>query len=201
MTEERTAETNGSRSFEERVFARFDGMDERFERIELRIEKLEMKQYDTKPIWEQALAAIAETNRVMAAGFDALRSEINASEGALRGEIATTNTRMDAGFDALRGEIATTNTRMDAGFDALRGEIATTNTRMDAGFGALRGEIATTNTRMDAGFEQLRTDFDFAWRSIERKIDVLNHNILDLQAEQRYVDSRLEKLESPPKPS
>jgi chaperonin cofactor prefoldin len=183
MTEERTAETNGSRSFEERVFARFDGMDERFERIELRIEKLEMKQYDTKPIWEQALAAIAETNRVMAAGFDALRSEINASEGALRGEIATTNTRMDAGFDALRGEMATTNTRVDAGFDALR------------------AEIATTNARMDAGFDQIRTDFDFAWRGIERKIDVLNHNILDLKAEQRYVDSRLEKLESPPKPS
>ena len=154
MTEERTAETNGSRSFEERVFARFDGMDERFERIELRIEKLEMKQYDTKPIWEQALAAIAETNRVMAAGFDALRAET-----------------------------------------------ATTNARMDAGFEQLRAEIATTNARMDAGFDKIRTDFDFAWRSIERKIDVLNHNILDLQAEQRYVDSRLEKLESPPKPS
>ena len=136
MSQDRTAETNGSRSFEERVFARFDGLDDRFERIESRIEKLEMKQYDTKPIWEQALAALAETNRVMAAGFDALRAE-----------------------------------------------------------------IATTNARMDAGFEQLRTDFDFAWRSIERKIDVLNHNILDLQAEQRYVDSRLEKLESPPKPS
>src|SRR6266567_8467757 len=106
MTEERTAETNGSRSFEERVFARFDGMDERFERIELRIEKLEMKQYDTKPIWEQALAAIAETNRVMAAGFDALRAET-----------ATTNARMDAGFDALRAEIKVSD-------DALRAEIA-----------------------------------------------------------------------------
>ena len=72
---------------------------------------------------------------------------------------------------------------------------------MAAGFDALRAEIATTNARMEAGFDQIRTDFDFAWRSVERKIDVLNHNILDLQAEQRYVDSRLEKLESPPKPS
>src|SRR6266436_7167494 len=92
MTEERTSETNGSRSFEERVFARFDGMDDRFERIEVRIEKLEMRQYDTKPIWEQALAAIAETNRVMAAGFEALRAEIKVSEDALSAEIATTNT-------------------------------------------------------------------------------------------------------------
>src|SRR6266542_566786 len=143
MTEEKTAETNGSRSFEERVFARFDSMDERFDRLETRLtsvesrmEKLEAKQYDTKPIWERALAAIAQTN-----------------------------------------------------------------TEMTAGFGALRAEIATTNTRMDSGFDQIRTDLDFSLRGVERKIDVLNQNILDLRAEQRYVDSRLEKLESPPKPS
>src|SRR5882724_971246 len=154
MNRDTTDKTDGSRSFEERVFARFDSMDDRFDRIEARIEKLEIKQYDTKPIWEQALAAIAETNAVMAAGFDTLRAEI-----------------------------------------------ATTNARMDAGFEALGGEIATTNARMDAGFDQIRKDFDFAWRGIERKIDVLNHNILALKAEQRYVDSRLEKLESQPKPS
>jgi len=126
MSEDRTAETNGSRSFEQRVFARFEAIDHRFEGIASRIEKLEMKQYDTKPIWEQTLAALAETNRVMASGFEALRAE-----------------------------------------------------------------IATTNARMDVGFDQIRIDFDFAWRGIERKIDVLNHNILDLRAEQRYVDSRL----------
>src|SRR6266536_876813 len=154
MTEEKTAETNGSRSFEERVFARFDSMDERFDRLETRLtsvesrmEKLEAKQYDTKPIWERALAAIAQTNTEMTAGFDALRAE------------------------------------------------------MTAGFDALRAGIATTNTRMDSGFDQIRTDLDFSLRGVERKIDVLNQNILDLRAEQRYVDSRLEKLESPPKPS
>jgi len=165
MTEEKTAETNGSRSFEERVFARFDSMDERFDRLETRLtsvesrmEKLEAKQYDTKPIWERALAAIAQTNTEMTAGFDALRAE------------------MMAGDDGLRAE-------------------------MTAGFDALRAEIATTNTRMDSGFDQIRTNLDFSLRGVERKIDVLNQNILDLRAEQRYVDSRLEKLESPPKPS
>ncbi|HEY6120563.1 MAG TPA: hypothetical protein VIV66_11415 [Pyrinomonadaceae bacterium] len=50
-----------------------------------------MKQYDTKPIWERALAALAETNRVMASGFEALRAEI-----------ATANARMDAAFDQIR---------------------------------------------------------------------------------------------------
>ena len=41
----------------------------RFDALEYRIEKLEMKQYDTKPIWEQALAAITETNQRLQA-FD-----------------------------------------------------------------------------------------------------------------------------------
>ena len=119
MSEDKTAETSGSRSFEERVFARFDAMDERLDRVELRmgsmenrIEKLEARQYDTKPIWEQALAAIAETNRAMVEGFDKLRTEIDA---------------------ALRG--------------------------------------------------------------VGRKIDVLNQNILELRADQRYFESRLQKLE------
>src|SRR6266498_819654 len=112
---------------------RFDRLETRLTSVESRMEKLEAKQYDTKPIWERALAAIAQTNTEMTAGFDALRAE-----------------------------------------------------------------IATTNTRMDSGFDQIRTNLDFSLRGVERKIDVLNQNILNLRAEQRYVDSRLEKLESPP---
>ena len=67
MSEDRTGETKDSRSFEDRVFARFDLVDDRFERIEgrlsnvdIRIGKLEERQFDTKPIWERALAAIVE---------------------------------------------------------------------------------------------------------------------------------------------
>ena len=69
MSENRTDETKNPRSFEERVFARFDAVDSRLDAvdsrlgaIENRVEKLERKQYDTKPIWEQALSSIAETN-------------------------------------------------------------------------------------------------------------------------------------------
>jgi chromosome segregation ATPase len=60
------------RSFEERVFARFDALDARMGRMEARLDKvesrlddmdarlqtLEQKSYDTKPIWERALAEI-----------------------------------------------------------------------------------------------------------------------------------------------
>lgn len=54
MNEETTRELPDRGSFEQRVFARFDSIDARLERLEAR-------NYDTKPIWERALAAIMET--------------------------------------------------------------------------------------------------------------------------------------------
>ncbi|OLE54509.1 MAG: hypothetical protein AUG51_07940 [Acidobacteria bacterium 13_1_20CM_3_53_8] len=49
---------SGSRSFEERVFARFDAIDAGLSDLDSRLQKLEQKSYDTKPIWERALAEI-----------------------------------------------------------------------------------------------------------------------------------------------
>jgi chromosome segregation ATPase len=161
MSEDRTAETNESKSFQDRVFARFDTIDDRFERVEgrlssveIRIGKLEDRQYDTKPIWEKALAAIAETNTVMLTGFDQFRRQLES---------------INARFDS-----------MDARFDS-----------MDAKFEAL-------NNKVEAGSNTLHVDLEDGLRGVERKIDVLNKNILELQADQRYVDSRLEKIESKP---
>lgn len=44
------------RSFEERVFARFDAIDARLNDMDSRLKGLEQKSYDTKPIWERAPA-------------------------------------------------------------------------------------------------------------------------------------------------
>jgi chromosome segregation ATPase len=63
MSEELTQEFPGKKTFEERVFARFDAMDVRFDAIEGRLENLESRAYDTKPIWEQALAEILEVKK------------------------------------------------------------------------------------------------------------------------------------------
>jgi chromosome segregation ATPase len=54
MNEEPTKNFPGKNSFEERVFARFDAVD-------ARLERLESRSHDTKPIWERALKAIMET--------------------------------------------------------------------------------------------------------------------------------------------
>ncbi len=85
MNEETTRNLSDNRSFEERVFARFDAMDTRFNGIDrrfdamerrfdarfdavdarfdgldIRVQALESKALDTKPIWEQALVEIVE---------------------------------------------------------------------------------------------------------------------------------------------
>ena len=173
MSEDRTAETNESRSFQDRVFARFDTIDDRFERVddrferiegrlssvEIKIGKLEDRQYDTKPIWEKALAAIAETNTVMLAGFDEFRRQLE-----------SINARLDS---------------MDARFDS-----------MDARFDSVEARFEALNNKVEAGSNTLHVDLEDGLRGVERKIDVLNKNILELQADQRYVDSRLEKIES-----
>ena len=65
MSEELTHEQPDARSFEERVFARFDAIDARLDSLEQRDEA---RAHDTKPMWERALAEIAET-----------RQEVNAS--------------------------------------------------------------------------------------------------------------------------
>ncbi|HEV7844406.1 MAG TPA: hypothetical protein VGO69_12005 [Pyrinomonadaceae bacterium] len=63
MREETTEKINGGRSFEERVFARFDALDSSIRDLDARVQKLEARTYDTRPIWEQALKEIVETRR------------------------------------------------------------------------------------------------------------------------------------------
>ena len=76
MSEERTRDLPDNRSFEERVFARFDAMDARFDSMEarfdvrfdsldVRVQALEARSLDTKPIWERALAEIVEVKEAI----------------------------------------------------------------------------------------------------------------------------------------
>ena len=225
MSEDKTAETKDSRSFEERVFARFDVVEGRLSNVEIRIGKLEDRQYDTKPIWEQALAAIAETNQQMREGFAETNQRIAETnqriQGALEGiaetnqrmreEFAETNQRMREEFAETNQRIAETNQRMREGFAETNQRIAETNQQMREGFNEIRDQLGVIVARLDAmdekfkgideRFNSLDTDLDNNFRGVERKIDVLNRNILELRADQRYVDSRLEKIESQAKPS
>ena len=91
MSEETTHNLPDGRSFEERVFARFDSIDTRFDSVDVslrdlnvRVQRLEeesaRRAVETKPIWERALAeiiAVGEkvdtlTHKVMILGRDVL---------------------------------------------------------------------------------------------------------------------------------
>lgn len=113
MSDEKTTQEKlDARSFEDRVFARFDALDARINMLERKVDE---RAVETKPIWERALT-----------------------------------------------------------------------------------EIAETRAEMRRGVEQIREDMNTALRKVERKIDVLNQNILNVQADQRELDSRVENLEKAP---
>ena len=63
MSDDATQNMNGSRSFEERVFARFDAIDARLNEMDARLLRLEQRSYDTKPIWERVLAEILSVSQ------------------------------------------------------------------------------------------------------------------------------------------
>jgi hypothetical protein len=63
MPDEFTERMYGERPFEERVFARFDALDTAMRATDSRLQKLEIRGYDTKPIWEEALREIIETRQ------------------------------------------------------------------------------------------------------------------------------------------
>ena len=121
MSEDRTRELSDNRSFEERVFARFDSIDARFATVDTRfdamdtrfdavdarlagldtrVQALEAKAYDTKPIWERALAEILNVKERMEnieRKFDVLIQDMMQLRGDQR--------RVESQFDALKSKL------------------------------------------------------------------------------------------------
>jgi chromosome segregation ATPase len=101
MNEDPTREPP-NKSFEERVFARFDSIDARldtvdarFDAVDARLEKLEARAYDTKPIWEKALAAIMETG-LEVGEIKAKVALIETKVGAIETKVAVIETKVAA---------------------------------------------------------------------------------------------------------
>ena len=84
MADESTEEMNGKRPFEDRVFARFDALDSAMRVTDSRLQKLEIRAYDTKPIWEQALREIVETRRELSKRLDRIEAIAHETRADLR---------------------------------------------------------------------------------------------------------------------
>ena len=147
-----------------------------------------MKQLDTKPIWEQALIAIAETNAAMRNGFAIVGNAIDQINARLD--------VMDKRFDSVDARFEAMDKRfdsVDARFEAIDKRFDGVDTRLEA--------IDKRFDGVDTRLKTLSTELNDGPRGVERKIEVLNQDLLELKADQRYVDSRLQKIESGSKPS
>ncbi len=58
----------------------------------------------------------------------------------------------------------------------------------------INGKLVELNGKIDG----LRSDTESGFRRVERKIDVLNQNILDVRADSRELEERVDKLEIRP---
>jgi hypothetical protein len=81
MSDEITENMNGSRSFEERVFARLDSIDMRLQSLENQVER---RALETKPIWERALQEIMETRRELSKRLDRIEAIAHETRADLR---------------------------------------------------------------------------------------------------------------------
>ncbi|PYS79016.1 MAG: hypothetical protein DMF67_02500 [Acidobacteria bacterium] len=86
MSEENTQEMPGEngRPFEEQVFARFDAIDAGLRDLDARMQRLEARAYDTKPIWEQALKEIIDTRRELSKRLDRIEAVAHETRADLR---------------------------------------------------------------------------------------------------------------------
>ena len=90
MSEKITENLDVDRSFQERVFARFDALevylksidsrvqslDSRVRTLDSRVQVLESRAYDTKPIWENALKEIVDTRRELTRRLDRIQAMV-----------------------------------------------------------------------------------------------------------------------------
>jgi hypothetical protein len=76
MSEKITENLDRDRSFQDRVFARFDALEVYLKNLDSRVQVLESRAYDTKPIWENALKEIVDTRRELTRRLDRIEGMV-----------------------------------------------------------------------------------------------------------------------------
>jgi len=172
MAEKTTKDLHGKRSFEERVFARFDSID-------IRLEKLESREYETKPIWQRALAAIVQTSLEV---------------GEIKTKVGTIETKIDSHepkFDSLETKVTSLETKVDSldtKVDSLDTKVTTIQTRL----AAVEADVAGLRSDYTGLLENQR---NFKVR-IARRIDLVLETLVDTHENMRNSDARLSQLDS-----
>ncbi|MDT7603953.1 MAG: hypothetical protein QOF61_1950 [Acidobacteriota bacterium] len=133
MSEDRTQNLPNDELRQMQILAQLTSISTQLSDVRARLERLEARDYDTKPIWENALKEIADTRAEMREGFEQVNARVD---------------KLETSVDRLQTEV-----------------------------------------------RESRSEATAEMRKVTRQIDVLNHNLLGIQAELRSVDDRLLKLE------
>lgn len=164
MTDDSTKGLPDKRSFEERVFARFDAIDGRFDSMEVRLDRLESRSYDTKPIWEQALAAIAET-----------RHEVN--------EIKGTVTVIEGKVGVIEGKVGVIEDKVTV--------IESRVQNLEDDVRIIKMDQRTMRNEMIAGHRELKQRIDQSIDTVLRLMVDDRENVRDAQIRLKQLESKL----------
>ena len=159
MSEEPTQNLADQRSFEERVLARFDAIDSR-------LEKLESRNYDTKPIWERALQAIMDVSLEV--------GEIKTKVGVIDGKVGVIEHKVGAIEDRV-GVI-----------DGKVGVIENKVQLLEKEVGAMK--ITIRNELVDVRRELSH--------KVKDRLDLIVKFLLENREDIRDAESRIRELES-----
>lgn len=118
------------------ILAQLNSINTQLSDVRARLERLEARDHDTKPIWENAFKEIAD-----------LRVE------------------MREGLEQVNAKFEQVNARID---------------------------------KVQGSVDELRSETALNLRKVAKQIDVMNGNLLNINAELRFMDDRITKLEPQP---
>ena len=168
MNEEPTQNLSETRSFEERIFMRFDAVD-------ARLEKLESRSYDTKPIWERALKEIHETRMEL--------GDLKAGLAGVKTDVAGLKTDV-TGLKTDMAGLKTDVTGVKTDVAGLKTDVA---------------GLKSDSTGLKTDMASLKNEFSDAKREVRRQVTKRLDQIQVFQFEYREdirdAYERIEKLE------
>ena len=100
-------------------------------------------------------------------------------------------------LDSINARLDSMESRLDsigARLDSMDARLTTLEERVDRHLQETRPIWEQVLARLDTLETEMRTGF----RRVERQIDILNRNILNVQTDQSELDERMTKLESEP---
>ena len=103
-----------------------DKMDARFEDVTARLERLEARDYDTKPIWENAFKEIADSRAEARVGLEDLRAGVRESLAGVDARLTRIGEevgKLGAAVNEVRDEVRSGLYRVAGQIDALNQNI------------------------------------------------------------------------------